>query len=82
MARSTEIEAFVSRYSDEIAAQLRRARAELRRLIPNGCDALAARRLGRREIVRSPRPGALPAASPSRRQNLTRNISATAKGAP
>ena len=38
MARSAEIEAFVSRYSDEIAAQLRRARAELRRLIPNGYE--------------------------------------------
>jgi hypothetical protein len=32
MARGAEIDAFVSRYSDEIAAQLRRARAELRRL--------------------------------------------------
>ncbi len=38
MARSAEIEAFVSRYSEEIAAQLRRARAELRRLIPNGYE--------------------------------------------
>jgi hypothetical protein len=38
MARSAEIEAFVSRYSDEIAAQLRRARAELHRLIPNGYE--------------------------------------------
>ena len=38
MARSAEIEAFVSRYSDEIAAQLRRARAELYRLIPNGYE--------------------------------------------
>jgi hypothetical protein len=38
MARSAEIEAFVSRYSDEIAAQLRRARAELRMLIPNGYE--------------------------------------------
>ena len=38
VARSAEIEAFVSRYSDEIAAQLRHARAELRRLIPNGYE--------------------------------------------
>ncbi len=38
MERSAEIEAFVSRYSEEIAAQLRRARAEQRRLIPNGYE--------------------------------------------
>jgi hypothetical protein len=38
MARSAEIEGFVSRYSEEIAAQLRRARAELRRLIPKGYE--------------------------------------------
>jgi hypothetical protein len=38
MARSAEIEAFVARYSDEIAAQLRHARAEVRRLIPNGYE--------------------------------------------
>jgi hypothetical protein len=38
MARSAEIEAFVSRYSDEIAGQLRRARADLRGLIPNGYE--------------------------------------------
>jgi hypothetical protein len=38
MARSAEIEAFVSRYSPGIAAQLRRARAALRRLIPNGYE--------------------------------------------
>jgi hypothetical protein len=38
MARSAEIEIFVSRYSEEIAAQLRHARAQLRRLIPNGYE--------------------------------------------
>ena len=38
MTRSIEIETFVSRYSDEIAAQLGRARAELRRHIPNGYE--------------------------------------------
>ena len=38
MERSSEIEAFVARYSDEMAAQLRRARAELRKLIPNGYE--------------------------------------------
>ena len=38
MARGGEIQAFVARYSDEIAAQLRRARAELSRLIPNGYE--------------------------------------------
>ena len=38
MARSAEIEGFVSRYSEEIAAQLRRARAELHRLIPKGYE--------------------------------------------
>ena len=38
MARSAPIEAFVSRYSPEIAAQLRRARAVLRKLIPNGYE--------------------------------------------
>jgi hypothetical protein len=38
MARRAEIEVFVSRYSEEIAAQLRHARAQLRRLIPNGYE--------------------------------------------
>jgi hypothetical protein len=38
MVRSTEIESFVTRYSAEIATQLRRARAELRRLVPNGYE--------------------------------------------
>jgi len=38
MARNAEIEVFVSRYSEEIAAQLRHARAQLRRLIPNGYE--------------------------------------------
>jgi len=38
MTGSTQIEGFVSRYSPEIAAQLRRARAELRKLVPNGYE--------------------------------------------
>jgi len=38
MPRRAQIETFLSRYSDEIAAQLRRARAELRKLIPNGYE--------------------------------------------
>jgi hypothetical protein len=38
MARSADIDAFVARYSDEIAAQVRLTRAELRRLIPNGYE--------------------------------------------
>jgi hypothetical protein len=38
MVNSAEIEVFVSRYSPEIAAQLRSARAQLRKLIPKGYE--------------------------------------------
>jgi hypothetical protein len=38
MARSASVELLVSRYTPDVAAQLRRARAEIRRLIPNGFE--------------------------------------------
>src|SRR5579862_6530412 len=38
MAIRTQIDAFVDQYAPEIATQLRRARADLRRLIPKGYE--------------------------------------------
>lgn len=38
MAARAQIDAFVARYTPEIATQLRRGRADLRKLIPKGCE--------------------------------------------
>jgi hypothetical protein len=38
MAASEQIDAFVAQYTPEIATQLRRARVELRKLIPKGYE--------------------------------------------
>jgi hypothetical protein len=38
MAARAQIDAFVAQYTPEIAAQLRRARADVRKLIPNGYE--------------------------------------------